>query len=282
MPPLDLLAQEQIEDIVGHLWVSKDALQSLSLVSHIFLQAARAVLYRNIRITNVDKAHTLTRLLGATRCTIPKVIDNLDIVLGVRPQRAGIESSIRLAVGFVELLLTQISARRRLILQMTWNGTPFASAHAYGQCPGLRLPGISCLHWPTPNPSWSILQEFALIGRFSHLADFIDAVSNMSLLENLLVYAHWQHEHIPGGGNLKVPPRLKELRVSGASQALLGWILSSTTGSPSLTLIKVTGWRDPGLFIVDTHTIQLLFEKVFVGEQPSCLWIDNRDEGTGK
>ena len=286
MSPFDRLAEEELGNVVEHLGDCPAALGSLSLVSHLFLQASRNELFSTTSMSNISKIHGLATLLRATHCTIPGVINTLAVVFDPDSQTIPhTHTSIQTAVEALNYILDRISVRRRYIFNFDWVANTFLVVRLPNECPPLPTTNETALHLPTIRPQWHMLKEFALIGRFAQLTDFIEAISTMPLLENLVAYARWQNNQISNSNGrsrpFTLPPRLKDLRITRSSQVLLSWMLSVKNEHPSLKLIKILCWQDPGVFTIDTSTIVSLFQRLFDVSGVAILWIDNRQERAG-
>lgn len=280
MSPFDGLATEMIMEIIEAISSCRDDLLSISLVSRLFIVPARQSLFSDISITGVDRIHRLATLIGAPHCTIPRDIDSVSVVVNEQHRPWGTSKRfVSECVRSVNLILKALRARNSCVLKLDWPADTFLPIYAGGDFSQPQLFEGIWLHWM--GSQRHMLRELVLIGRFSDVNYFIEAVSGMSCLECLVVYARWRGDSLRYSTTVKPPSGLKELRITSSSQAMLEWLLAAHSDHSSLRLVKVIGARAPEWFTLDVGIVKRLFHNGFDSNHAACLWIDNHVQAGG-
>ncbi|KAJ2914764.1 hypothetical protein MD484_g5660, partial [Candolleomyces efflorescens] len=195
----------------------------------------------------------LVDLLKAEQCSIPRVVEKLDIrIRDATPHPQG-RRAIRKITWRINFILQHIVARSYVTIDLEWMINAYPGwITEYFVPSSLRL---TCLG--------SALSQLIIGGHLSRLRDLTAAISQLRSLVLLKVSALWKDDGIPAGGYLS--PDLQELEVNTASLCVLGWINSLPLLQPrkSLRVFKIEAKHE---FIQDFSYLD-----TFVQRFGSCL-----------
>jgi hypothetical protein len=211
---------------------SSTSLRTVSLLSREFLQSSRKVLFSTITLHCPSQLQPLVDLLKAEQCSIPRVIEKLEIQIrdASYPKPQG-RRAIRRIIWRINFILQNIEARSSVSIDLEWMINAYPGwVTEYFVPSSIRLARVG---------SWSTLCQLTINGHLSRLCNLTAAISQLRSLVVLKVSALWDDDNIPVGGYLS--SQLRELEVNTTSLCVLGWInslpLQQTRGS--LRVFKV-------------------------------------------
>jgi hypothetical protein len=172
-------------------------------------------------------------------------------------------------MGQVNLVFRYIQVRSSLTIDLEWviNAYPGWVTECYVP----SSPRFSRIG------SWSTLQHLTVIGHLSNLKSLITAISQLSWLRTLKVFALWGNDNVPAPGFLS--PFLRELEVNTSSLALLGWITTLQESCDSLRVLTVEAKHE---FIEDYSHLDAFIERFGANLTHVSFWMYPRTvlEGT--